>query len=60
MPAASTLAGLSSFGLLSMLITDSRMVSGVCTGDHRSDADSYPYASSPGACRIEMQTSPVG
>lgn len=38
--AASTLAGLSSFGLLSMLITLRRMVSGVCTGDQRSEADS--------------------
>ena len=38
--AASTFAGLSSFGLLSMLITLKRMVSGVWTGDHRSLADS--------------------
>lgn len=38
--AASTLAGLSSFGLESMEMTDSRMVSGVWTGDQRSAADS--------------------
>lgn len=38
--AASTFAGLSSFGLLSMLITLSSIVSGVCTGDHLSEADS--------------------
>ena len=35
---ASMLAGLSSFGLLNMLITLSSIVSGVCTGDHRSEA----------------------
>ncbi len=38
--AASTFAGLSSFGLLSMDITDNRIVSGDCTGDHLSDTDS--------------------
>jgi hypothetical protein len=38
--AASTLAGLSSLGLLSMLMTERRMVDGVCTGDQRSDAAS--------------------
>lgn len=38
--AASTFAGLSSFGLDSMEITDSRIVSGVCTGDQRSAVDS--------------------
>lgn len=38
--AASTFAGDSSFGLESMDITESRMVSGVCTGDQRSEADS--------------------
>ena len=38
--AASTFAGLSSLGLLSILITLSSMVSGVWTGDHRSEADS--------------------
>lgn len=58
--AASTLAGLSSFGLLNMLITLRRIVSGVWTGDHRSDADSYPYLSSSGGWRMEMQTSPLG
>jgi hypothetical protein len=38
--AASTFAGDSSFGLDSMLMTERRIVSGVCTGDQRSDADS--------------------
>jgi hypothetical protein len=38
--AASTFAGLSSLGLLSIEMTDSNMVSGDCTGDHRSDTDS--------------------
>lgn len=38
--AASTLAGLSSLGLLSILMTLSRIVSGVWTGDQRSAADS--------------------
>lgn len=38
--AASTFAGLSSFGLDSMEITERRIVSGVCTGDQRSAADS--------------------
>jgi hypothetical protein len=40
--AASTFAGLSSFGLLSIEMTDSNIVSGDCTGDHLSDTDSYP------------------
>lgn len=38
--AASGFAGLSSFGLLSIEMTDSKIVSGVCTGDQRSAADS--------------------
>lgn len=38
--AASTFAGLSSLGEDSMEITLRRMVSGLCTGDHRSLADS--------------------
>ena len=38
--AASTFAGLSSFGLLSILMTLNNIVSGVWTGDHRSEADS--------------------
>lgn len=38
--AASTFAGLSSLGLLSMLMTERMMVSGVWTGDQRSAADS--------------------
>jgi hypothetical protein len=40
MDAASTLAGESKFGLESMDMTERRMVSGVCTGDQRSAADS--------------------
>jgi hypothetical protein len=58
--AASTFAGLSSFGLCNKLITLSRIVSGVCTGDQRSAAVSYPYWSSSGGCRIEMQSRPDG
>lgn len=58
--AASTLAGLSSLGLLSMLMTDIKMVSGDCTGDHLSATDSYPYLSSSGGWRMEMHTSPDG
>jgi len=38
--AASTFAGDSSLGLLSIEMTERRMVSGVCTGDQRSAADS--------------------
>ena len=30
------------------------------TGLQRSDADSYMVGSSPGACKIEMQTVPSG
>lgn len=37
---ASTLAGLSSLGDESMEMTERRMVSGVWTGDQRSEADS--------------------
>jgi hypothetical protein len=40
--AASTFAGLSSLGLLNMDMTESSIDSGDCTGDHLSDADSYP------------------
>lgn len=43
-----------------MLMTDNKIVSGLCTGVHLSAADSYPYLSSSGGCRIEMQTSPFG
>jgi hypothetical protein len=32
----------------------------VCTGDQRSAAASYPIGSSPGLCKIEMQTLPSG
>lgn len=38
--AASTLAGDSSLGLDNIEMTLSKIVSGVCTGDHRSEADS--------------------
>ena len=41
-----------------MLITLRSIVSGVCTGDQRSEADSYPYLSSSGGWRMDMQTSP--
>ena len=58
--AASTLAGLSSLGEPNILITLSKIVSGVCTGLHLSDADSYPYLSSSGGCRIDMHTVPSG
>lgn len=56
--AASTLAGDSSFGSASIDITDIKIVSTVCTGNQRSDAFSYPHLSSPGSCKILMQTSP--
>ena len=32
----------------------------LCTGLQRSDACSYIVGSSPGVCRIEMQTVPSG
>lgn len=57
--AASTFAGLSSLGSASIEITEIRIVSTVCTGNHLSDAFSYPYLSSPGSCKIEIQTSPL-
>jgi hypothetical protein len=57
---ASTSAGLSSFGSPSMLITDNNIVTGVCTGLHRSFNCSYPYLSSSGGCRMLIQTSPDG
>lgn len=56
--AASTFAGLSSFGELNKLITLSNIVSGLCTGDQRSLADSKPYLSSSGGCNMDMHTSP--
>jgi hypothetical protein len=52
------LAGDSSFGELNMEIMESIIVSTVCTGLHRSLACSYPVGSSPGECRIEIQTRP--
>ena len=51
-------AGLSSFGLLSMEMILTKMVSTVCTGDQRSLASSYPLGSSPGACKMLMHTRP--
>lgn len=42
-----------------MDITEIKIVSTVCTGNHRSEAFSYPNLSSPGSCKIDMQTSPV-
>ena len=56
--AASMFAGLSSFGLLSMEMILTKMVSTVCTGDQRSLASSYPLGSSPGACKMLMHTRP--
>lgn len=53
-------AGLSSLGELSIEMTERRIVSGVWTGFHRSAADSYPYLSSSGGWRIDIQTSPDG
>ena len=58
--AASIFAGLSSFGELSMLMILNIMVSTVWMGDHLSEASSYPLGSSPGECKIEMQTFPSG
>lgn len=57
--AASTFAGDSSLGSANMEITEIKIVSTVCTGNHRSDAFSYPNLSSPGSWRIDMHTSPV-
>ena len=45
--AASTLAGDSSLGSASMEMTETRIVSTVWIGSHRSDAFSYPHLSSP-------------
>lgn len=44
----------------SMLTTDKRIFSTLCTGLHRSALLSYPMGSSPGAWRIEMHTLPSG
>lgn len=41
-----------------MLTTDSNIFSTLCTGDHLSALDSYPIGSSPGACKIDIQTLP--
>ena len=54
--AASTFAGDSSFGSASIEITDIIIVSTVWTGSQRSEAFSYPHLSSPGSCRMLMQT----
>lgn len=43
-----------------MDITLTKIVSTVCTGNQRSEAVSYPYLSSPGSCRMEIQTTPSG
>lgn len=58
--AASTFAGLSSFGSANILITLIRIFSTLCIGLHRSDACSYWFGSSPGGCRIDIHTNPVG
>ena len=52
MTAASRLAGLSSFGDAIIEMTEIRIDSTVWIGSHRSLADSYPYVSSPGGCRM--------
>ncbi len=57
--AASIFAGLSSFGSASMLMTLIRIFSTLWIGDQRSDACSYWSGSSPGGCRIDIQTSPL-
>ena len=57
---ASMFAPLSSFGSASMLTTDRRIFSMLCTGLHLSAAVSYPRGSSPGVWRIEIQTRPSG
>ena len=56
--AAIILAADSGLGSDSMDITDNTIDSTVWTGDHLSEAASYPNLSSPGSCRIEIQTSP--
>merc|ERR1711899_139107 len=56
--AASTFAGDSSLGSANIEMTETKMVSTVCTGSHLSLAFSYPHRSSPGACKIEIHTSP--
>lgn len=58
--AASTFAGLSSLGSANMLMTLINIFSTDCIGLHRSSAFSYPNWSSPGVCRIDMQTMPLG
>ena len=40
-------------------MTETRIDSTEWMGSHLSLASSYPYWSSPGWCRIEMQTSPL-
>lgn len=54
--AASTLAGLSTLGSANMDITESKTFSTLWTGLHRSELFSYPRGSSPGACKMLMQT----
>ena len=44
----------------SMEITLKMTFSTLCTGLHRSDASSYMVGSSPGVCKIDMQTFPSG
>jgi len=43
-----------------MLMTERRIFSTLWIGDQRSDACSYRFGSSPGGCRMEMQTVPEG
>lgn len=42
----------------SILTTESKIFSTLCTGLHLSALDSYPIGSSPGACNIEIHTLP--
>mmetsp|Transcript_7607 Transcript_7607/g.28522 ORF Transcript_7607/g.28522 Transcript_7607/m.28522 type:complete len:84 (+) Transcript_7607:380-631(+) len=55
---ASTFAGDEQFGSANIEMTDNRIVSGVWMGNQRSSGLSPLISSSPGGCKIEMQTSP--
>ena len=52
------MAGLSSLGSANMDMTLIMIVSTVWMGNHLSSGLSYPHLSSPGSCRIDIQTSP--
>lgn len=57
--AASRFSGDSQFGSDSIDMTETKMLSTVWIGSHRSDLSSYSYMSSPGGWRMDMHTSPV-